>query len=123
MSEYADRLRGFHLVPMPNGGWQLLRSRGGKRLYEVDTYFPADPITDPTGELAYETALAAGEAWRSQAPPPDRRTNHAMRCAITRLRLIEMRAADWMPDDEMAELTAAIDGVVDLLRAATEAKS
>jgi hypothetical protein len=46
-----------------------------------------------------------------------------MRCAITRLRLIEMRAADWLPTKEMEELTAAIDGVVDLLRAATEAKA
>ena len=39
------------------------------------------------------------------------------------LRLVEMRAADWLPDDEMRELTAAIDGVVDLLRAATERPS
>ena len=31
-----------------------------------------------------------------------------------------MRAADWLPTKEMEELTAAIDGVVDLLRAATE---
>ena len=53
----------------------------------------------------------------------DRRTDHPTRCAITRLRLIEMRAADWMPTEEMVELTAAIDGVVDLLRAATEAKA
>ena len=122
MSEYADRLRGFNLMPLPDGGWRLLRSRGDGFMHN-GTYFRADPITDPTGELAYEKALAAGEAWRSQAPPPDRRTNHAMRCAITRLRLIEMRAADWMPDDEMRELTAAIDGVVDLLRAATERPS
>ena len=35
--------------------------------------------------------------------------------AVMRLRLIEMRAADWLPDDEMHELTEAIDGVVDLL--------
>ena len=53
----------------------------------------------------------------------DRLQGHATRCAITRLRLIEMRAADWLPDDEMREMTSAIDGVVDLLRAATEAKA
>ncbi|WP_440940217.1 hypothetical protein [Immundisolibacter sp.] len=112
MSEHTDRLRGFYLMPMLDGGWKLLRSQGEGGLQEVGTYFRADPVSDPTGELAYENALAAGEEWRSQAPPPDRRTDHAMRCAITRLRLIEMR-----------ELTSAIDGVVDLLRAATEVKA
>ena len=120
MSEHADRLRGFYLMPLPDGGWKLWRSEGERFLHEVSAYFMSDPTTDPTGELAYAKALAAGEDWRSKAPPPDRRTDHTTRCAITRLRLVEMRAADWLPTDEMRELTAAIDGVVHALRAATE---
>ena len=46
----------------------------------------------------------------------DRRTNHIMRAAMLRLRLVESLSAEYLPSELMQELTAAIDGVVDLLR-------
>ena len=50
--------------------------------------------------------------------PRDRRTpqHQATRAALVRLRLAEFVAADHLPPDLMQELTAAIDGVIDIIR-------
>lgn len=116
--------RGYSIEPLTGGGWRLAeyvmadgKPMRGERLVE----FPADHRTDPTGEVAYEHALREAEAWRRQSPAPDRRANEALRHGITRLRLAEFTAAEYLPDDHMHELTAAIDGVVALLRQQLEA--
>ena len=55
---------------------------------------------------------------RLAANPADRRSpdGQATRQALVRLRLAEFVAADHLPPDLMQELTAAIDGVVDIVR-------
>lgn len=57
---------------------------------------------------------------------PDRRTDHATRAALLRLRMVEYQVAgllanprfmiDYMDSVVARELSAAIDGVIDLLR-------
>lgn len=120
----APEQRGYSIEPRLEGGWLLAeyvlvngKPTRGERL----VHFPADHRTDPTGEVAYEHALREAEAWRRQSPAPDRRANEALRHAITRLRLAEFTAAEYLPDDHMRELTAAIDAVVALLRQQLEA--
>lgn len=48
----------------------------------------------------------------------DRRepTTHALRVAILRLRLAEFRAAEYLPTQDMCELTDAVDQVVAAVR-------
>lgn len=113
----------FCIEPLGGGGWRLLRyAMTGSHLMHSDcTSYPADHRTDPTGEVAYEHALREAEAWRCQSPAPDRRANEGLRHGITRLRLAEFKAAEYLPDDHMRELTDAIDGVVALLRQQLEA--
>lgn len=64
---------------------------------------------------APNNGLMAAPAWA------DRRTDHERRQAITWLRLCEFHAAEHLPAHLMRDLTAAIDGVVDLLRSTPEA--
>lgn len=54
----------------------------------------------------------------------DRRTDACvpMRAALVRLRLAEFLVADYLPDYWKKELTAAIDGVVALIRKTEGAK-
>ena len=70
---------------------------------------------------------ASPTPWPPTAPPAsdslpdsanDRREPHgcAARQALVRLRLAEFMAADHLPTELMRELTAAIDGVVQLAR-------
>ena len=42
----------------------------------------------------------------------DLRIDHAMRSAILMLRIAEFKAAEYLPEELMLELTAAIDSVV-----------
>ena len=53
------------------------------------------------------------------SPVDERRQPHQfpLRFALLRLRLIEFAAADHLPPDLMQELTAAIEGVVQIVRA------
>lgn len=55
---------------------------------------------------------------RSLQRGTDRRTplQQAQRQALVRLRLAEFVAAEHLPPDLMQELTAAIDGVIDIVR-------
>lgn len=105
----------------PNGGCSVRRIEvcAGVEVEQLRAqhYQPA-----PTPATARDQALGAAAAWLAgiDAGAGEQRQNHRQMCAITRLRLIEMRAADWLPTDEMMELTDAIDGVVHALRAATE---
>lgn len=107
----------YTLSPLPGGGWraECVEVLPGGEAPHQWTEFPADWVTDPTGEVAYSRALAAIEEWRRQSPARDRRTDHATRQAVTLLRLCEAKAADHMPDDLMREMTSAIDGLVGLL--------
>ena len=51
-------------------------------------------------------------------PAADQRTAAGLpqRQALVRLRLIEFVAADYLPPDLMQELTASIDGVIEIIR-------
>lgn len=107
----------YTVSPLPDGGWRAECVEvlpGGEAALRADE-FPADWVTDPTGEAAYAHALAAIEEWRRQSPARDRRTDHATRQTLTKLRLCEAKAADYLPPDLMLEMTFAIYGVVDLL--------
>lgn len=109
--------RGFVINPLAGGGWRVTGSSRNPTHDCPEIDFPADWRTDPTGEAAYAAALAAGEAWRSQSPPPDRRDgDHPLRQDLTLLRLIEMRLADHLPEPAMRAFTAAVDAVVHAAR-------
>ena len=113
----------FCIEPLGGGGWRLLRyaMAGGGLIHSHCTSYPADHRTDPTGEVAYEQALREAEAWRRQSPAPDRRTNEALRHAITRLTVAEFNAGVHLPDDIERELTDALDALLKLLRQQLEA--
>lgn len=107
----------YTLSPLPDGGWRAdfvtLQLGGWPLRQKID--FRADWLADPTGEVAYANALAAIDTCRRESPVRDRRTDHATRQTVTMLRLCEAKAADYLPPDLMLEMTAAIDGVVNLL--------
>ena len=106
----------------PDGGCSLRRIEAASGV-EVEQLRAQHYQPEPTPASARDQALGAAAAWLAgidAGAAGEQRQNHRQRCAITRLRLIEMRAADWLPTDEMMELTDAIDGVVHALRAATE---
>lgn len=65
-------------------------------------------MSEPLPEILRRLAVA----------PTDRRRpdSLAKRQALVRLRLAEFSAADHLPTDLMRELTAAIDGVVAIVR-------
>lgn len=66
-------------------------------------------------KLTLEDFVGAGEG--AQATPERRGPQGwSTRRALTRLRLAEFVAADHLPPDLIQELTAAIDGVVAILR-------
>lgn len=102
----------YTLSALPDGGWRAEFDNGE---YVENMEFAANFISDPTGEVAYAKALAAIDEWRRQSPARDRRTDHATRQTVTMLRLCEAKAAAYLPPDLMLEMTAAIDGVVNLL--------
>lgn len=66
----------------------------------------------------YATAIVWGDTTASHSRFRERRTpqRQADRQALVRLRLIEFVAADHLPPDLMQELTAAIDGVITIVR-------
>lgn len=114
-----DVYHGYALEPLAGGGWRLLlyvSTEGGRQVPQKTVDFPADHRTDPTGEAAYEQALREAEAWRRQSPALDRRTDPDLRNALVRLRLAEFRAAEYLPTDQMQEMTATIDSLVQVLR-------
>lgn len=113
------RQRCYAIEPLAGGGWRLSRylmTGGTRSACQNSTDYPADHRTDPTGEAAYEQALHAAETWRLQSPAPDRRADTDLRNALVRLRLAEFRAAEYLPTDQMLELTATIDSLVKALR-------
>ena len=67
-------------------------------------------MSEPLPEILRRLAVA----------PTDRRRPDGLtkRQALVRLRLVEFSAADHLPTDLMQELTAAIDGVVAIVRGA-----
>jgi hypothetical protein len=117
MAAPQPEISNYTLSPLPDGGWraECVEVLPGGEAPHQWTEFPADWITDPTGEVAYAKALECINDWRRQSPARDRRTDHERRQAITWLRLCEAKAADHLPDDLMREITSAIDGVVGLL--------
>lgn len=114
-----DTAHAYAMEPLPQGGWRVMLCRVVSGTIQAPDHaieFPADHRTDPTGEAAYEQALREAEAWRRQSPAAERRVDADLRNAIMRLRLAEFRSADFLPGDQMQELTAAIDALVKVLR-------
>ena len=56
------------------------------------------------------------QAIRADVEAQDRRVDHQKRAALFRLQLAAFNADNWLPDRITQELTAAIQGVVDLIR-------
>lgn len=70
--------------------------------------------------MTEHTSIVWGDTPAQRAWPRERRSAQRQgdRAALVRLRLAEFVAAEHLPADLMQELTAAIDGVVDIVRGA-----
>ena len=77
---------------------------------EQITPYAAPIVWGDTNSPAAQTVFVDSRA--------QRRNPHGwpLRQALLRLRLVEFAAADQLPTDLMQELTAAIDGVIDIIR-------
>lgn len=109
--------RGYSITPHSHGGWILERLDIQSDARLAPEQFPADPVRDPDGEIAYRRAREAADFWRTRSPFVDRRVDHERRRVITRLRLAGANADFCIAGRGVAaELAAAIDAVVDLVR-------